>query len=154
MRYFGRAVSLLRPTPSCWFTQAPGSFTYKSHVRQSANYGRLRLPYPSKQKAEVVEAIRSLTSTAIYWMQTTGSGGESECISELSRSAAVEPNDRKAEPWISAHDERRLDALRAIDESSFSCVASLSCLLLAYVLYSWFHFKVIMCAGVGFFTDA
>jgi hypothetical protein len=53
--------------------------------------------------------------------------------------------------------ETRLNALRLIDEGSFSYVAlpppgSLVCSLRA--VCSWFHFKVCLVAGTGFFTDA
>jgi hypothetical protein len=78
-------------------------------------------------------------------MQATGGDNGSECIPELGGSAARE---RKAEPsGISARppehndaavhnvhilDQRRIEALKALDERSFSCVASLSCLSLAH----------------------
>lgn len=72
-------------------------------------------------------------------MQVTGGDGDPECISELSSSAARKQSVHKAGPSrISAHPpedngaaddwlcQRRLDALKAIDEGSFSYVAGLS----------------------------
>lgn len=143
MRHFGGAVSLLRPTPSCWFTQFTvvqrrQVYLHIKAVCASLPPGFYRLPHPLE--AAAVEVIRSLISTAIYWMKT-GSGGESEC----SRSAAVELYERRSDT---------LRAIKAIDERSFSCVACLSSLLLAYMLCSWFRFKIFVVAGIGFFTDA
>ncbi|KAF8481075.1 hypothetical protein DFH94DRAFT_737840 [Russula ochroleuca] len=84
-------------------------------------------------------------------MHVTGGDGDPECISELSSSAAREQPVRKAGPsGISEHpledngaadewlSQRRLDALRAIDEGSFSS----------------FRFKVYLVACIGFLTDA
>jgi hypothetical protein len=100
-------------------------------------------------------------------MHVTGGDGDPECISELSSSAAREQPVRKAGPsGISEHpledngaadewlSQRRLDALRAIDEGSFSCVASLSRLSLAHRVCSSFRFKVYLVACIGFLTDA
>lgn len=56
-------------------------------------------------------------------------------------------------------DERRRAALSHIDNANFSLVFFLfvgliSFFVLTFSLCSWFHFKVICVAGVGFFTDA
>jgi hypothetical protein len=57
--------------------------------------------------------------------------------------------------------EARMNALRLIDEGGFSCVATslalippTSSLFLTVRRCSWFHLKVCLVAGTGFFTDA
>jgi hypothetical protein len=92
---FGRAVSVLL-VHWCWW--------YLVQTRRRLNYLDIKA-----------------TCARFY-----GCGFPSECVSELSRSAACEPSS-----GISAHPpdaaarrlrERRLDAMRTIDESSLSCV--------------------------------
>ncbi|KAF8265016.1 phosphate transporter [Lactarius quietus] len=62
--------------------------------------------------------------------------------------SSVNPNARVGTSGAARNlDERRRAALSHIDNAAFSLV--LVCLLL-----SWFHFKVICVAGVGFFADA
>ncbi len=57
---------------------------------------------------------------------------------------------------VAAHelDTRRAEALDAIDRAPFSCVASLLLSSAHDLVRSWFHAKVCLVAGTGFFTDA
>lgn len=51
-------------------------------------------------------------------------------------------------------DANRAEALEAIDRAPFSCVASLLPSSARDHVRSWFHVKVCLVAGTGFFTDA
>jgi len=54
-------------------------------------------------------------------------------------------------------DERRRAALAEVDNAKFSYAVLHSfsvCQQLTFFLSSWFHAKVCLVAGVGFFTDA
>jgi MFS transporter, PHS family, inorganic phosphate transporter len=51
-------------------------------------------------------------------------------------------------------DERRRAALADVDNAEFSYVFSILSLYAISYFCSWFHVKVCLVAGVGFFTDA
>ena len=64
---------------------------------------------------------------------------------------------QKGEDATYVLDERRRAALADVDNAKFSCVSwpvSKAFLADPVAAHRWFHVKVAMVAGVGFFTDA
>jgi hypothetical protein len=76
-------------------------------------------------------------------------------MSDFEKSSGSVPEGKDAAYAI---DQRRRAALAEIDNAKFSYVLAAPFVvvrpLISTVYYSWFHIKVVLVAGVGFFTDA
>ena len=69
---------------------------------------------------------------------------------------SVSSQEKGPKPIVYALDERRRAALAEVDNAKFSYVSTLhtATFTLTRFFFRWFHAKVCLVAGVGFFTDA